>query len=204
MKRLFSSSSHSTLRVVSSAFLRLLIFLPAIWFLACDSSSPAYHMTCFPGGSAGKESTCNVGDLGLILFWEYPLEEGMATHSSILAWRIPWIEDPGRLQSMSSQRVGHDERLSTAQLTLRVSRTSKVAINSLVRLLSQFQPVCCSIFCSNCCFLTCIQISQDAGQVVWHSHHFKNFPQFIVIHTVKGSGIVNKAEIDDFWNSLAF
>ena len=49
---------------------------------------------------------------------------------------------------------------------------------------------------SNCCFLTCIQISQEAGQVVWYSHLFQNFPQFTVIHTVKGFGIVNKAEID--------
>ena len=49
---------------------------------------------------------------------------------------------------------------------------------------------------SNCCFLTCIQISQDAGQVVWYSHLFQNFPQFIVIHTVKGFGIVNKTEVD--------
>ena len=49
---------------------------------------------------------------------------------------------------------------------------------------------------SNCCFLTCIQISQEAGQVAWYSHLFQNFPQFIVIHTVKGFGIVNKAEID--------
>ena len=48
---------------------------------------------------------------------------------------------------------------------------------------------------SNCCFLTCIQISQEADQVVWYSHLFQNFPQFIVIHTVKGFGIVNKAEI---------
>ena len=46
------------------------------------------------------------------------------------------------------------------------------------------------------CFLTCIQISQEAGQVVWYSHLLKNFPQFIVIHTVKGFSIVNKAEID--------
>ena len=46
---------------------------------------------------------------------------------------------------------------------------------------------------SNCCFLTCIQISQEAGQVVWYSHLFQNFPQFAVIHTVKGFGIVNKA-----------
>ena len=51
---------------------------------------------------------------------------------------------------------------------------------------------------SNCCFLTCIQISQEAGQVVWCSHLFQNFQQFIVIHTVKGFGIVNKAEIDVF------
>ena len=51
---------------------------------------------------------------------------------------------------------------------------------------------------SNRCFLTCIQVSQEAGQVVWYSHHFQNFPQFIVIHTVKGFGIVNKAEIDVF------
>ena len=42
------------------------------------------------------------------LGWEDPLEEGMATHSSILAWRIPWTEEPGGLQSMGSQRVGHD------------------------------------------------------------------------------------------------
>ena len=48
----------------------------------------------------------------------------------------------------------------------------------------------------NCCFLTYIQISQEAGQVVWYSHLFQNFPQFIVIHTVKGFGIVNKAEVD--------
>ena len=46
---------------------------------------------------------------------------------------------------------------------------------------------------SNCCFLTCIQISQEAGQVVWYSHLFQNFPQCIVIHRVKGFGIVNKA-----------
>ena len=102
----------------------------------------------FPGSSAGKESTCNAEDPGLIpglqrspgegmgyllhyswtslvaqtiknlpaiqetwvqsLGWEDPLEKGMATHFSILAWRIPWTEDPGRLQSMGFQRVGHN------------------------------------------------------------------------------------------------
>ena len=51
---------------------------------------------------------------------------------------------------------------------------------------------------SNCCFLTYIQASQEAGQVVWYSHLFQNFPQFIVIHTAKGFGLVHKAEIDVF------
>ena len=57
------------------------------------------------------------------------------------------------------------------------------------------EPVCCSMSISNCCFLTCIQISQEIGQVVWYSHLFKNFPQFVVIHTVKGFGVVNKADV---------
>ena len=56
---------------------------------------------------------------------------------------------------------------------------------------------------SNCCFLTCIQVSQEAGQVVWYSHVFQNFPQFIMIHTVKGFGIVNQAEIDVFLELFA-
>ena len=57
---------------------------------------------------------------------------------------------------------------------------------------------------SNCCFLTCIQVSQETGQVAWYSHLFQNFPQFIVIHTVKGFGIVNKAEVDVFLELSCF
>ena len=57
---------------------------------------------------------------------------------------------------------------------------------------------------SNCCFLTCIQVSQEAGQVAWYSHFFQNFPQFIVTHTVKGLGIVNKAKIDVFLELSCF
>ena len=60
---------------------------------------------------------------------------------------------------------------------------------------SYLEPVCCSVSSSNCCFLTCIQISQETGQMVWYSHFFQNFPQFIVIHTVKGFGVVNKADV---------
>ena len=53
-------------------------------------------------------------------------------------------------------------------------------------------------------FLTCIQISQEAGQVVWYSHLLKNFPQFVVIHIVKGFGIVNKADVDVFLKHSCF
>ena len=66
------------------------------------------------------------------------------------------------------------------------------------------EPVHCSMSGFNCCFLTCIQISQEAGQVVWYSHLFQNFPSLAVIHTVKGFGIVNKAEIDVFLELSCF
>ena len=56
----------------------------------------------------------------------------------------------------------------------------------------------CSMSSSNCCFLTCIQVAQEADKVVWYYHLFKNFPQFVVIHTVKGFGVVNEAEVDVF------
>ena len=57
---------------------------------------------------------------------------------------------------------------------------------------------------SNCCFLTCIQIYQRAGQVVWYSHLLKNFPQFVMSHIVKGFGVVNKAEVDVFLEFPSF
>ena len=118
IRRLLSSSSLSAIRVVSSAYLRLLILLPAILIPACASSSPAFLMIY----SAYKLN--NQGDNILLFYSFYYLE-----------------------------------------------------------------PVCCCMSTSTCCFLTCIQISQEAGQVVWYSHLLKNFPQFIVIHTVKGFGI---------------
>ena len=69
---------------------------------------------------------------------------------------------------------------------------------------SYLEPVCCSMSSSNCCFLMCIQVFQEAGQVVWYSHLFHNFPRCIVIHTVKGFGIVSKAEINVFLNFSCF
>src|SRR5574341_1138459 len=125
IKRLLSSSSLSAIRVVSSAYVRLLIFLLAIFIPACVSASPAF----------------------LMMYSAYKLNK--QGDNRILTYSFSYLE-----------------------------------------------PVCCSMSSSNCCFLTCIQISQEAGQVVWYSHLFQNFPQFLVIHTVKGFGIVNKAEID--------
>ena len=61
------------------------------------------YENCFPSGSDGKESACNVRDPGSILGREDPLEKGMETHSSILAWEVSWTEEPGGLQSMGSQ-----------------------------------------------------------------------------------------------------
>ena len=66
------------------------------------------------------------------------------------------------------------------------------------------ETVHCSMSGSNCSFLTCIQISQESGEMVWYSHLLKNFPQFVVIHTVKGFSIINEVEDVFFWNSLAF
>ena len=67
-----------------------------------------------------------------------------------------------------------------------------------------FEPVCCSISGSNCCFLTWIQISQEAGKVVRYSHLFKDFPQFVVIYTIIGFNVVKEAEIDVFLEFSCF
>ena len=72
----------------------------------------------FPGGLNGKESTCNEETWVGSLDWVDPLEKGMATHSRILTWSIPWTEEPGGLHSMESQRVGHD--WATITFTLQI------------------------------------------------------------------------------------
>ena len=120
------------MRVVSSVYLRLLIFLPAILIPACASSSLAF----------------------LTMYSTYKLNK-QGDNYTALTYSFPDLE-----------------------------------------------PVCCSMSSSNCCFLTCIQTSQESGQVVWHSHLFQNFPQFAVIHTVTGFGVFNKAKVDVFSGAL--
>ena len=125
-KKLFSSSSLSAISLVPSAYLRLLIFLPAMLIPACSSSILVFHM----------------------MYSAYKLnEQGDNIHPDVL------------LSQFGTSPLFH----------------------------VQF-----------CFFLTHIQVSQEAGKVVWYSHLFKNFPQFVVIHIVKGFSIVNEAEIDIF------
>ena len=94
---------------------------------------------------SGKESTCNMGDIGT-WFWslgqEDPLEKGKATHSSILAWRIPWTEESGALQSMGSQRIRHSwsDRACTHTQFLLLNSISAVAVSvtCFLKLMIQF------------------------------------------------------------------
>ena len=69
-------------------------------------------MECFPGGSVVKNPPASAGESGSIPGLERSPGEGMATHSCILAWKIPWTEEPAGLQSMGLQRVGHDSATS--------------------------------------------------------------------------------------------
>jgi len=139
VKRLFSSSSLSAIRVVSSVYLKLLISLPAIFIPACPLFSPAF---CLMYSAYKLYST-------YIAKWQY----------TALMYSVPNLE-----------------------------------------------PVHCSMSGSNCCFLTCMQVSQEAGKVVWYL--FKNFPQVrwsgislriwlcvFVIHTVKGFSVINEADV---------
>ena len=87
--------------------------------------------------------------------------------------------------------------------TVPISLKSRVTIYSVDVFLSQF-GTSLLFHVQFCCFLTCIQVSHEAGQVVWYSHLFKNFPQFVVIHTIKGFSVVNEAEVDVFLEFSCF
>ena len=133
IKRLFSSSSLSAIRVVSSAYLRLLIFLPEILTPACVSSSLAFHT----------------------MYSAYKLNKQVTVHSL-------------------------DVLLSQFGTSLLFHVGFYLLLLDLPQVLT---------------FLTCVQISQEAGKVVWYSHLFQNFPQFVVIHTVKGFSVNNEPEV---------
>ena len=83
-------------------------FYPGKWLYLCTFNACLKPSVGFLGGSDGKESACSAGDLGSISGLGRTPKIGMATHSSIVVWKIPWTEEPGGLQSKGSQRVGHD------------------------------------------------------------------------------------------------
>ena len=99
----------------------------SFWFISLSLKTSKFAIVAngkcksygFPSGSVGKESACYAGDAVQSLDRKDPREVEMATHPSNLAWEIPWIEQPGELQSMGSQRVGHDwvtKHTSTQQI----------------------------------------------------------------------------------------
>ena len=113
------SGSHllsSSLKVVTT--MNLVVFHHACWLFLQLNIFIGNNILLwgFPRGSDGKESACSARDLGLIPGWEWSLEKGMMTHSSIHAWRIPWTEKPGGLQSMRLQRVRYDRLINTLLL----------------------------------------------------------------------------------------
>ena len=147
-KRLFSSSSFSGIKVVSSAYLRLLIFLPAILIPACESSNPAFHMM-YSAYKLNKQ-----GDSIQLWHTFFPalgIGDGLGTLACYSSWG--W------------QRVRHNWETD---------------LN-----FPSFEPIHCSMSGSNCSFLTCIQVSQETGEVVWYSHLFKNFPVCYDPHSQK-------------------
>jgi len=115
--------------------------------------------------------------------------DGVITHlePDILECEVKWA-----LGSITTNKAGRGDEIPVQLFQILKKRCYESAALNMP---ANLEPVCCFMSSFNCYFLTCIQISQEAGQLVWYSHLFQNFPQFVVIHTVKGSGIVNKAEV---------
>ena len=121
-------------------------------------------------------------------FWHFNFSISPSNeYSGLISFRMDWLELLEVKGSLKSFLQNH---------------SSKASILDVFH--SNFELVHCSMSSSNCCFLICIEITQETCKVVWYSHLFKNFPQFLVIHRVKGFGIVNKAEVDVFLELSCF
>ena len=111
LSKIQSTSALNSIPSTQLDFRLDVFFLSVVFLVFLSSLNYFYHdiyiVWGFPGSSAGKEFTCKQ-ILVLSLGWEDPVEEGMATHTTILACRIPWTEEPGRIKSIGSQRVEHD------------------------------------------------------------------------------------------------
>ena len=97
-----------SLKIINCELSAILILEASSWSMVCFIIWKLQQQRGFPGGSDGKACACNVGDPVRSLGREDPLEKEMVTHSSTLTWKIPWTEEPDRLQSMASQRVRHN------------------------------------------------------------------------------------------------
>ena len=102
------------------------------------------HPMVFPGGPDGKEYVCNAGDPCSIPKLGRSPGEGMTTHSSILAWRIPWTEDPGRLQSMGKQRVGHNWETEQQQEVKDLTQKTKTLMKDIKDETNKWKDILCS------------------------------------------------------------
>ena len=126
------------------------------------------------------------------------------------------LPDPGielgfhalQLDPLPAELPGMNEAQAGVKITRRninnLRHADDTTLVALTYSFPTFEPICHSMSSSTCCFLTCTQVSQEAAQVVWYSQLFKNFPQFVVIHTVKGFSVVNEAEVDVFLRLSCF
>ena len=202
IKRLFSSSSLSAIRVVSSAYLRLLIFLPAILIPACASSSLAFHLMYlgFPCGSAGKQSTCHEGDLASIPGLRRSPGEGK---SYLLQY--PGLENSidYTVHGFTKSQTGlSDSHFTSFHSAYKLNKEGDNIQPWHIPFLIWKQSVvpCPVLTVASCPAYRFLRRQIRLSGVPISLRIF----QFVVIPTVKGFGIVNKAEVDFFWNPLGF
>ena len=127
--------------------------------------------------------------------------------------RVPHFASPWSVTYQTPQSMGFSRQEYWSGLPFpspgdlpnpRIKPRSPAMQTALTYSFPNLEPVRCSMSSSNCCFLTCIQVSQETGKVVWYSHLFKNFPQFIVIHRIKSFSIVSEAEVYVFLEFPSF
>ena len=117
-------------------------------------------------------------------------------HPGMISFRMDWLDLLAVQGTLNSLLQHHNSKASILLLSaffiVQLSHSYMTTGKTLLYSFPNLEPVCCSMSSSNCCFLTCIQIFQEAGKVVWYSHLLKNFPRFVVIHIVKGFSTVNE------------